>query len=116
MKKKSEVPSSIGNFEELVLLAVLRLGRDDAYGIGIKKEIEAATGRAHSLGAIYTTLDRLESKGLVSSREGDPTPERGGRAKRFFEVEAPGITLLQSTRQGVTRLSAGLEPILGGAS
>ena len=82
----------LGEFEQLVLLAVLRLGEDHAYGMKIQLEIEGHTGRSCSLGALYTTLDRLQEKGFVSSRTGDPTRERGGRAKKFFKVEAAGAT------------------------
>ena len=67
----------LGEFEHIVLLAVLRLG-DDAYGASVRREIETRTGRALTVGALYRTLDRLELKGYVASRVGDPTPERGG--------------------------------------
>lgn len=79
----------IGEFEYLLLAAARRL-EPDAYGASIAAEIEQATGRRCSLGALYTTLDRLESKGLIKTRMGDPTPERGGRAKRMVTLTAPG--------------------------
>jgi PadR family transcriptional regulator PadR len=73
----------LGEFEQVVLLAILRLG-EDAYGASIRSEIEKCTGRGPTPGAMYTTLDRLESKAMVRSRMGEPTAQRGGRAKRFF--------------------------------
>ena len=79
----------IGEFEYLILAAARRL-LDDAYGAAIANEIEAATGRHCSLGALYTTLDRLESKGFVKSRLGDPTPQRGGRSKRMIAITGAG--------------------------
>lgn len=80
----------IGEFEYLILTAARRL-RDNAYGASIRSEIEAATGRACSSGALYTTLDRLESKGFVQTWRGEPTPERGGRSKRQVRITATGI-------------------------
>ena len=77
--------SKIGELEQLILLVVLRL-EDNAYGVSIQRELLSVARRKVSLGAIYTTLDRLESKGYVSSTVGGATPERGGRAKRFFEI------------------------------
>jgi len=74
-------PASLGEFEQIVLLAILRLG-ENAYGVTIRAEIAAHTKRKPVPGALYTTLDRMEEKGLVVSRLGDPTPQRGGRAKR----------------------------------
>jgi len=81
---------TLGEFEQIVLLAILRLG-EKAYGVTIREEIMARTGREPSPGALYVTLDRLEEKGLVRSQFGDPTPQRGGRAKRFFSVSAKGV-------------------------
>jgi PadR family transcriptional regulator PadR len=78
-----------GEFEQLVLLAVLRLG-DEAYGTTIRREIEDRTDRRVTLGALYTALDRLERKGFLRARLGDPTPQRGGRAKRFYRVSPAG--------------------------
>jgi len=87
----------MGEFEQLVLLALLR--RDnDAYGMEIRQEIEDRTGREVSYGAVYTTLDRLERKGLVSHRMGQATPERGGRARKYFQVEAAGLEALRDIR------------------
>ena len=93
----------LGRFEELVLLALVRL-RENAYGVTIRREIADRTGRDVSFGAVYTTLDRLERKGYVLSRMGDPTPERGGRAKKYFRLEAPGIRALNESRETVARM------------
>lgn len=90
--------SSLGEFERAVLLALVGL-RDDAYGMRIRQELEDRLGRAVSIGAVYTTLDRLEQKGFVRSYWGEPTPERGGRAKKYFEILAPGATALDRTRE-----------------
>jgi DNA-binding PadR family transcriptional regulator len=98
----------LGEFEQVVLLAILRL-EDDAYGVTIRNEIEECTGREPAPGALYTTLDRLEEKGLVRSRMGDPTPERGGRAKRYFTVSAKGIKAVTHALRNYRRLIEGLE-------
>jgi DNA-binding PadR family transcriptional regulator len=97
----------LGQFEELILLALVRL-RDNAYGVTIRREIETRTGREISVGAVYTALERLQRKGYVSSRVGDPTPERGGRAKRFFRIEAPGLNALARVRVATDRLAEGI--------
>jgi PadR family transcriptional regulator PadR len=97
---------SLGGFEEMVLLAVMRLG-EDSYGVTIRREIEVRTGREISLGAIYPTLDRLEDKGYVSSRRGEPTGERGGRARRHFRLEAGGMAALQRSRELVAAMWEG---------
>lgn len=91
----------MGEFEQLVLLAILRLD-EEAYGMEIRAEIESVTGRATSYGAVYTTLSRLERKGLVSHRLGEATPERGGRAKKFFAVESAGRDALKISRQALS--------------
>ena len=83
----------IGEFEELVLLTIASL-RDDAYGVSIKEDIEERASRAVSIGSLHSTLTRLEEKGFVSSRLGEPTSERGGRRKRFFEVTNAGEAAL----------------------
>jgi DNA-binding PadR family transcriptional regulator len=82
----------LGRFEEVVLLALLRFP-ENAYGVPIRREIAERPGRDVSFGAVYTTFERLERKGYVSSRVGEPTQERGGRAKRYFRVEAPVVFL-----------------------
>lgn len=104
----------LGEFEQVVLLAVLRL-RGDAYGFRVQQEIQQRSGRTCSLGALYTTLDRLEKKGFVSSWVGEPTPERGGRAKKYFKVEASGELALKQSYAANQSMVAGLEPLLGGA-
>jgi PadR family transcriptional regulator PadR len=97
--------------ELVVLLAVLGLG-DEAYPLAIRDAIEEKGHRAVSRAAVFITLERLEAKSLVASRFGDPTPVRGGRAKRFFTVEALGIAAIKQSLNVVTGLSAGLESIL----
>lgn len=97
----------LGEFEHIVLLAVLRIG-DGAYGALIRQEIEAATGRSPAIGAVHATLERLERKGFVSSWIGEPTAERGGKAKRHFKVEAAGVASLKEARKTLERLHAGL--------
>jgi PadR family transcriptional regulator len=99
----------LGDFEQIVLLAILRLGTD-AYGTTIQNEIEERAGRTTSVGALYTVLARLEEKGYVSSTLADPTPERGGRAKRYFKVERAGRAALKRTRTVLARMWDGLEP------
>lgn len=99
----------IGELEQIVLLAVLRLG-EDAYGVPIRLEIERRTGRSLTVGALYRTLDRLEAKGYVTSRFGEPTPERGGRSKRYFRVRAPGLRVLRASRDALAAMWEGLEP------
>jgi len=87
----------IGRLEEAVLHAVLRLGAN-AYGVTIRKDVSERLGQERSFGAIYATLDRLERKGYLSSRVGEATPERGGRAKRYYRVEAPGERALSAAQ------------------
>lgn len=100
----------LGEFEHIVILALLRLaGR--AYGVTVRQEIEARTGREVSIGAIYATLDRLETKGYVKSQFGEPTPERGGRSKRFFHVTAKGVSAVNRTHRAVQSMSQGLDLI-----
>jgi PadR family transcriptional regulator, regulatory protein PadR len=97
----------LGGFEHVVMLALLHL-QEGAYGVTVRKEIQHRTGRDVSLGAIYATLDRLEAKGYVSSRVGDPTPERGGRAKRLIKVTARGLQATNRTHDLLRRMSEGL--------
>ena len=94
---------TLGEFEQIVLLAVLRLG-DRAYGVTILDEIAAKTGRNPAPGALYTTLHRMEDKGLVTFRDGSPTPERGGRAKRFVIVTREGRNALASAQSAYQSL------------
>lgn len=98
----------LGEFEQVVLLALLHLG-EEAYGLQIRNEIERRAGRPTSIGALYGTLNRLEEKGYISSWLGDPTPERGGRAKRYFRVESAGGTALQRSRQMLLEMWQGLD-------
>lgn len=97
--------SRIGAFEELVLLAVLGLG-GSGYGVSIRAELEAETGEAISLGAVYATLERLERKGLVRSAVGPATAERGGRRKRVFRVSAAGSAALRAMQRIRSQLGA----------
>jgi PadR family transcriptional regulator PadR len=100
-------PATLGEFEQLVLLAILRLG-DNAYGVTIRREISARTKRETTPGALYTTLDRLEDKGLLRSSMGDPTPQRGGRAKRYFEVTGAGVRAVAQSQKNYQRMLQGL--------
>ncbi len=97
----------LGEFEYLLLTAAVRLGKD-AYGAAIRQEIEAATGRRCSIGALYTTLDRLEKKGLLKTWMGDATPQRGGRAKRMVQVNAKGEQAAASFYNAIARMSRGV--------
>ena len=91
------------DFELMILLAILRVG-DDAYGVPVAQEIEHTGGRRVVLGAVYTALDRLERNGWVSSTMGEPTPERGGRAKRFFAVTPQGLRAVKDTQRSLVAL------------
>ncbi len=102
---------SLGEFEQLVLLAILRLGAD-VYGVPIVREIEERTGRSVSRAAVYIALRRLQEKGLVSSRMADPTPERGGRAKRYFRVEPAGLESVKESRRALNSMWEDLDPVL----
>jgi PadR family transcriptional regulator len=99
----------LGEFEQIVLIALLRLGRT-AYGMAVRREIEERTGRQVSIGAVYSTLQRLEGKGYVTSFTGEPTAARGGRAKRFFRIEADGERSLQRAQEAIDRMMEGLRP------
>jgi DNA-binding PadR family transcriptional regulator len=100
----------LGEFEHLIVLALLRL-EDRAYGVTVRQEIELRTKREVSIGAVYATLDRLETKGYVKSRLGDPTPERGGRSKRFFRVTAKGVAVVNRVQGALQRMTEGLDII-----
>ena len=97
----------LGEFEYLMLTAAARLG-DEAYGLAIRQEIEEATGRQCSLGALYTTLDRLELKGLIKTWMGEPTPQRGGRPKRMVRITAKGEQAAAAFYEAVVRVSRGV--------
>src|SRR5688572_12407812 len=98
---------NLGEFEQVILLAILRL-RDGAYGVSIRAELADRAGRNVAPGAMYTALERLESKGLIRSRMSDPTPQRGGRAKRHVTVTAAGVKALTRAVQAYERLLDGL--------
>src|ERR1043166_788242 len=98
---------SLGEFEQLILLAVARLD-DDAYGVTIRHEIEERTGRDVAIGALYTALDRLERKGFVRSTMSAPTAERGGRSKRHFRMKPAGAAALRQSRERLARMWEGL--------
>lgn len=101
----------LGEFEQIVLIAVLRLG-DDAYAVPIREEIESRTGRTVARGALYTALERLESKRCLRSRMGDPLPERGGRSRRYFSVTPAGLAAVRASRESLLRLWQGIEGLL----
>jgi len=98
----------LGEFEQIVLLAVLRLG-ENAYGVPVRQDIEKRTGRSLTVGALYRTLDRLEDKGYVASWFSDPVPERGGRSKRYFRVEPLGVRALHQTREELKAMWDGVK-------
>ncbi len=102
----------LGGFELLVLLALIRLG-EDAYGVPISEAIEESSGREVALGSVYITLDRLEKKGHVSSRMGEPTAERGGRAKTYFKATAKGLKEVRQARRTLTTLWQGMPQFKG---
>ena len=97
----------LGEFEHIVILALLHL-KDRAYGVTVRQEIEQRTQRDVSIGAVYATLDRLETKGYVRSQRSEPTPERGGRSKRFFRATKKGAAALSRTHQTLRKMTAGL--------
>ena len=98
----------LGEFEQLVLLALVRLG-DDAYGVSVQREIALRTDRATTFGTVYSTLARLEAKGLVRSIIGEPTPERGGRGKKHFIISSPGRRALQESLGALRTMARGLD-------
>jgi PadR family transcriptional regulator, regulatory protein PadR len=97
----------LGDFEQLILFALIRLGAD-AYGVTIRNQIEARTGRAVSPGALYTALDRLEKRGLVASRLGDPTPQRGGKRKRLYTLQPAGERALARVYESMRLMASGV--------
>ena len=105
--------SYLGDFELIVLLAVMRLG-EEAYGVPISREIEQQSGRDVALGTVYAALERLEQKGLVSSTFGEPTPQRGGRAKRYFRTTKKGVREVREARNALINLWQGLRELEGG--
>jgi DNA-binding PadR family transcriptional regulator len=103
----------LGEFELMVMLAVLRLD-NDAYGVTISREIEKNTQREVSIGSVYAALERLGEKGLVTSSLGDPTAERGGRAKRYFRITDNGLKEVRQTQRALIRLWKGVPQLEGG--
>ena len=105
-----EKAAVLGDFEQLVLLGVLRLELEDAsYGAAIRQEIHARSGRDVSINAVYTTLDRLESKGLLKSWVGEPTPQRGGRRRKFYALRPAGVAALRQAYRALTAMADGLQ-------
>jgi PadR family transcriptional regulator, regulatory protein PadR len=100
----------LGELEQIVLLAVMRLG-DGAYAVPILEQIESQAGRKIARGALYTALDRLEAKGCLRSRVGDPLPERGGRSRRYFTVTPVAVRALKHSKQALLRLWQGLRTL-----
>jgi PadR family transcriptional regulator PadR len=105
-------PVFLGDLEQMVLLGVLHLG-DGAYAVPIRELLASRAGRHLARGALYTTLDRLESKGYLRSRLGDPMPERGGRSRRYYTVTTRGLAALRTSREALRGLYHGLEDLLG---
>ena len=103
----------VGEFELYVMLALTHLG-DGAYGVTIRREIEARTGRTVAIGAVYATLARLEEKGLVRFRVSDPQPVQGGRARKYFSLTGAGVRALRHSTAMLARMMAGLSPDLRG--
>jgi PadR family transcriptional regulator, regulatory protein PadR len=103
------MPSNLGEFEQLLLLALLRLG-GEGYGVTVRRELERRAGRAVSLGTVYKTLLRLEAKGMVAARIGEPTPERGGRRKKYYLVTPAGRRALERSLAALRKMSRGLAP------
>lgn len=108
MTPQEPMEKNLGELEQLVLLALIRLG-EDAYGVTVHQEIQQRTGRDMSFATIYTTLGRLETKGLADSFVGDPTPERGGRAKKHFTVTPAGKQALQQSLRALRTMARGLD-------
>jgi DNA-binding PadR family transcriptional regulator len=104
----SKSQPALGDFEQLVLFGVLRLA-DDAYGAAIRQEIHARSGRDVSINAVYTTLDRLQDKGLLRAWVGEPTPQRGGRRRKFYGLTPAGVAALRQAYRAITAMAAGLE-------
>jgi PadR family transcriptional regulator PadR len=101
----------LGEFEQVVLLAVLRL-EQGAYAVPVRREIETRTRRSVTRGALYVTLERLEDKGYLESWLAEPTPERGGRAKRFYRVRHAGLAALRQSWAALRSMWEGLEPVV----
>ena len=109
MTKKDQ----LGNFELMVMLVLIRIGVN-AYGVPISEELEKRTGRDVAIGSVYAALERLEDKGFVASELGEATPERGGRAKRYFNVTGRGLKEVRETQRALVKLWHGLPELDGG--
>jgi PadR family transcriptional regulator len=109
MTKKDQ----LGSFELMVMLVLMRLG-DNAYGVPICEELEKRTGRDVAVGSVYAALERLEDKGFVTSELGEPTAERGGRAKKYFHVTGRGLKEVRETQRSLVKLWQGLPELQGG--
>jgi DNA-binding PadR family transcriptional regulator len=107
-------PRFLGEFEQMVLLAILQL-KDEAYAVSILKELDTRVGRSVSRGTLYKTLERLETKGLLQWSPEDGPPERGGHPRRLFSVTGRGVSALQESREAFLRLWDGLEGVVGGS-
>lgn len=105
----------LGEFEQLLLFALLRLG-DDAYGVTLRRELETRTSRVVSAGAIYTAMERLEARGLVSSVIGEPTPQRGGKRKKYYRLEKAGARALARSYEALHEMARGVIPKLARAA
>lgn len=99
---------NLGEFEILVLAALMRLG-EDAYGVSIRQEIEECTSRVVTVGALYATLTRLEEKSYITARKGEATPERGGRAKQYYEMTASGRSQLERSISALNNMFEGVK-------
>ena len=100
--------ASLGEFEQLILLALIRR-KDEGYGVAVQEEIQKRTRRRIAFGTVYAALARLEAKGLAASRLGDPTPERGGRRKRYFTILPAGRRAVERTVQAMRRMTDGID-------
>lgn len=107
------MPTALGEFEQLIILAILRLG-EHAYGVRIRRAIEDGTGRDVSAGAVYTALGRLEGRGFVTSRLGETTPDRSGKRRKYYKLEPAGASALYRTYSDIQRMAEGLVPDLAG--
>lgn len=107
---------ALAEFELMVMLAALRLGPSEAYAVAIADVIEERTGRSVRRANVHTTLQRLESKGLLTTRLGDPRPERGGKPRRLVDVKPEGVAAVRTTTGAIESMTAGLEDAIGGAA
>jgi PadR family transcriptional regulator PadR len=110
--KEGTMPRPPGDLEKLILFALLHLG-EEAYGASIQREIAARTGREVAVGALYTGLQRLERRGWIRGRMGEPTPERGGRRKKHYLLQPTGARALAEAYEALRRMAAGTETLLG---